>query len=400
MFLKLFKKQSILGGAFLISGSCIGAGMLALPIITGMSGFIPSIILILISWFFMTFTGLLLLEVNGWFIERSNIISMSGRSFGVLGRILSWVFYLFLFYSLSVAYISGGGNILSSSIGSIFSVVISSKIYITIFVVVSAFIVYLGTSTVDFLNRIFMCLLFLSYLGIVFLGLTKIKIGYLSHVNFSSGLIAIPILITSFGFHNMIPSLVSYMENDYKKVKKSIILGGLIALGIYLIWEFFVLGIVSYSHLFSGFAKGSEASQILMTYLDSTWVGFFVKSFAFFAIITSFLAQTLGLTHFIADGLRVFPNKKNRSWLVLLAIIPPSFFAITYPTVFFKALSFAGGFCAVCLFCILPALMVWNGRYYKQYVSSYMAKGGKIALVLVILFSLFILGQELFRIFS
>lgn len=37
------KRGSVLGGMLLIAGSCIGAGMLGLPIVTGLSGFFPSL---------------------------------------------------------------------------------------------------------------------------------------------------------------------------------------------------------------------------------------------------------------------------------------------------------------------------------------------------------------------
>ena len=124
MNIKLFQKGSTLGGILLISGSCIGAGMLALPIITGLGGFFSSIITLFICWIFMTFTGLLLLEINSWFTQRSNLVSMAGNSYGFAGRIISWILYLFLFFSLIVAYISGCGNIISSAIENIFSLLI------------------------------------------------------------------------------------------------------------------------------------------------------------------------------------------------------------------------------------------------------------------------------------
>ena len=102
-----------------------------------------------------------------------------------------------------------------------------------------------------------------------------------------------------------------------------------------------------------------------MKHLSATWTGVFVQSFAFFAVVTSFLAQGLGLMHFIADGFKVMPNRKNNLWLLLLTMIPPICFVLTDPEIFFKALSFAGGICAVILFCILPAFMVYIKRYKK-----------------------------------
>ena len=67
---------SVIGGMLLVAGSCIGAGMLALPILTGLAGFIPSLSMLLVACLFMTFTSLLLVEINGWFYGPVNIISM------------------------------------------------------------------------------------------------------------------------------------------------------------------------------------------------------------------------------------------------------------------------------------------------------------------------------------
>ncbi|NGX44712.1 MAG: hypothetical protein K1060chlam3_00887, partial [Candidatus Anoxychlamydiales bacterium] len=39
-----FQPGSVLGGMLLIAGSCIGAGMLGLPVLLGLTGFFPSII--------------------------------------------------------------------------------------------------------------------------------------------------------------------------------------------------------------------------------------------------------------------------------------------------------------------------------------------------------------------
>jgi len=38
---------NLLGGMLLVAGSCIGAGMLALPILTGLAGFIPSLFVLI-----------------------------------------------------------------------------------------------------------------------------------------------------------------------------------------------------------------------------------------------------------------------------------------------------------------------------------------------------------------
>jgi tyrosine-specific transport protein len=137
---------SVFGGMLLIAGCCIGAGMLGLPILLGICGFFPSLFLLFVSWIFMTFTGLVLIEINGWFHSQVNIISMAKESLGFYGSILSWVLYLFLFYSLGVAYIVGGGKIFYSFLPFFGSEVVA----ILFFVLIFSFLVTLGTKIVDF----------------------------------------------------------------------------------------------------------------------------------------------------------------------------------------------------------------------------------------------------------
>ena len=105
---------SVIGGILLIAGSCIGAGMLGLPILTGLCGFIPSIALLFSGWLFMTATALLLVEVNGWFPAQVNLLTMSNHTLGKWGKRVCWATYLFLFYAILVAYISGIGGVCST----------------------------------------------------------------------------------------------------------------------------------------------------------------------------------------------------------------------------------------------------------------------------------------------
>ncbi|HNA61716.1 MAG TPA: aromatic amino acid transport family protein, partial [Rhabdochlamydiaceae bacterium] len=165
------KTGSFIGGMLLIAGSCIGAGMLALPITTGLSGFIPSLVMFLIAWGFMTATGLLMVEVNSSFPDRVNIVSMAERSFGQVGKIVSWVLYLFLFYSLLVAYISGSGSLGASYFQAIFSLHIPHWIGALFFTGGLGFLAYQGTRVVDHWNRFLMAGKILTYLGMVLLGL-------------------------------------------------------------------------------------------------------------------------------------------------------------------------------------------------------------------------------------
>lgn len=394
---------SVFGAMLLITGSCVGAGMLALPIMTGLAGFIPSLFMFLLAWGFMTLCALLLIEVNGWFKHRVNIISMAGHSLGQLGRSLSWTLYLFLFYALSVAYISGSGSLVSTFFSTYLSMNCPSWVASTFFVLLFGTLVYFGTRQVDWWNRVLMACKIAAFLGLIYLGWRHVEPDLLLRTEPQYAIFSLPVLIIAFGFHNMIPSIMTYLNNDIKRVKKAIWGGSIFALVIYLIWEVLVLGIVPLDGkwgIVESLKADMEASQSLAGVLGISWVSSFAQALAFFAILTSFLAQSLGLVHFLADGLRVkTEGPREAKSLCILALLPPLVLALIYPQLFFKALNFAGGICANILFGFLPAVIVWMGR--KQHVPApnqpafYRVTGGTPLLVGIIIVSLLILFLQL-----
>lgn len=396
------KNGSVIGGMLLITGSCIGAGMLGLPIMTGLAGFVPSLFMFFCAWAFMTLTGLLLVEVNGWYTRKANFVTMVGRTLGRGGKIACWILYLFLFYALLIAYISGIGSLTTKIFFQFFQLNLPDWVASLAFVLLFGWVVYTGTRPVDMWNRLLMFGKIGAFLCLVFLGAQHVQSAFLFRSAPEYTLFALPILVISFGFHNMIPCLTDYMQGNVKRVRLSIILGGIFALVIYLIWQVIVLGIVPFggeSGILASLKGGREASQAIVGVLGSSWASYFAMALAFFAILTSFLAQALSLSHFLADGLKISYKKHEEFWIVILTLLPPLLLAILYPNIFLKALNFAGGICAVILFGILPVLMVWKGRYKKETESQYHVFGGKILLALIFLFALFILSFELSEIF-
>ncbi len=391
---------SLFGGILLVAGSCIGAGMLALPILTGLSGFFPSLSMLLLAWAFMTFTGLLLVETNGWFFGQVNLLSMVQESLGSAARVVAWTSYLFLFYSLLVAYVAASGTIFSAILESLIHIRLPDWAASLVFTLIFGWIIYLGTRPVDLLNRILMAGLIITYLAMIALGLSRIQPKLLLEWAPKHLFASLPVLVISFGYQNLIPSLTAYMKGDLQRVRLTVIGGSLLSLALYVLWSLLVLGIVPYPDIVESYRKGEEATIAMSMVLGSSGISYFAQEFAFFAIVTSFLAQGLTLTHFLADGFKISLTRNNSRWLILLALLPPLVLALCYPQIFFKALNFAGGICAVVLFGILPTLMAWVGRYYKKLTSNYHVRGGKTSLVLGFCFSLFVIVCEFARIFS
>lgn len=400
--MQMAKKGSVLGGILLITGSCVGAGMLGLPILTGLVGFFPSLFLFALSCFFMTATGLLIVELDQWFPGKTNYITMVTDLLGKGGRALCWVLYLFLFYALLVAYIAGSGIHFSSILGE-FSLHVPAWLGSILFVLLFGWVVYLGTKAVDHFNRALMLFKIIAYLCLIGIGMQFVQFKLLEHVDLKYAVAALPILILSFGFQNMIPTLSDYLGGDVKRVKQSILGGALFTLLIYLFWQIIALGTLPIDGdmgILSSYRQGIDAAEAMKRLVASPWIGSFAAVLAFFAILTSFLAQTITLVHFMCDGFKIRSGKRENIWMCILALGLPLIFAITYPGIFYQALNFAGGICAVIIFGIFPVLMIWRGRYIFQRKFPYQVKGGKKLLVFIFSIAAFILFYQISVMFN
>jgi tyrosine-specific transport protein len=217
----------------------------------------------------------------------------------------------------------------------------------------------------------------------------------LKHHDWTAATLVIPAVIISFGFHNLVPSLTTYFRGNIKPLKWSIILGSLIPLAIYLIWEWIILGIVPLQDFKVALDQGEIATEALKNTVGSSWVVDVAQIFAFFAIVTSFLSVALSFMDFLADGLNIKKTPGGKISLAFLVLMPPFLCALGYPTIFLIALNTAGGFGAVILFGILPALMAWKGRYTQQLGKPQLVPGGKPALMLVMAFAAWVIALQL-----
>lgn len=380
----------VIGGALLVAGTAIGAGMLALPVVTALGGFWPSFLIYTLCWLFMTCTGLLMLEICLKLPPDANLVSMAETYLGRAGKVAAWILYLFLFYSLSVAYVSGGGGLLRDWLG-----LNASSTGPLLFVAVLAPFVYFGAKMVDRVNLLLMGGLIGSYLLFVFFGIPHVDGELLKRGNWGSALLALPVIFTSFSYQGIIPSLTTYMRRDAAKIRIAILSGTTLAFAIYLLWEWLILGIIPLEGLERAKMAGQTAVQPLKHHLADSSIVAIGQAFAFFAITTSYLGVTLGLFDFLADGLRMAKKGSRRLFLASLTFLPPIAIALYNPGAFLSALNYAGGIGCALLLGLIPTLMVWIARQRKE-EGPLLLGGGKWVLAFLLLFALFEVAFELF----
>lgn len=391
----------LLGSILLIIGTSIGAGMLGLPIAAAHLGFIGSVILLFACWFIMTAGALLILEVNLWLPQNNNLISMAKATLGPWGQILSWITYLLLLYSLLCAYIAGGSdlfhNLLNAS-GIHFPLWLSAIFFTLVF----SSIVYLGIHSVDHVNRWLMLIKVCAYFGLIIFMMPYISIDHLvaGDMHYLSSASIITVTITSFGYATIIPSLRVYFAGDIRKLRIAIIIGSLIPLFFYLFWDMAIMGVIPLTgknSLSSILAANNSTSDLVNTVnliVSANSVAFFAKLFTSVCVLTSFLGIGLCLTDFFADGLQLEKKGINNLIIQTITFLPALLIAILFPDIFIKALSYAGIY-SIILLIVLPAAMVWSGRYRRKIAKGFKVRGGKPFLAILIVISLILILRGL-----
>ncbi len=385
--MRKFIQSPVVGGVLLISGTTLGAGMLAFPALTSYGGFLPSAILFLLIWLLMLTTAFFFLDANLAIPGKCNMVSMAEEHLGLPGKLLSWVVYLLLLYALTAAYIAGCTPLIVEVVKAFTGYTLPGWFAPFSLPLLFGSFIYSGTRGVDLINRVLMLGLVVSYFLLVFFVPGQVSIENLSHIDFPAITIAIPVVITAFGYHIIIPSLTTYLGRDRKLLRKTILIGSCIPIIVYLLWQVLVLGAVPIPLLSKTLIEGHSATDALAGVLHNPLISLAAKFFSFFAIVTSFVGVTLSLADFLIDGFKIKKGPAGRFWAILLTFIPPLFFVFTYQRGFYVALQYAGAFVAI-LLVFLPAAMVWK-------LKNYHAK--RILILFVMLVAIGIVGLDILQ---
>ncbi|MDB2614303.1 hypothetical protein N9Y92_04015 [Chlamydiales bacterium] len=383
------KKARFIPGTLLVCGTCVGAGMLGIPVVTGPAGWIPALSVNAATFLLMLLTGLLFMEATLWMPDQSNLISISNKILGKWGKWISGFFFLFLYYCLMVAYVSGGAPLLE---GFPYPYILFSTFF--------GLMIFFGARFVGRVNTLLMVGFVISYLLLIGAATPQIHTQYLMRSNFWLSLFAAPTLMSAFGFHNIIPTLSTYLSRDRKLITITIISGATLSFIIYSLWLWVILGSIPESALNEAVENGTPITQTLQSMTSNTWISTLSLAFAFFALVTSLLGVSLSMCDFLADALSWKRDGFRRFILCVIIFVPPTILAKLYPHIFMDALGIAGGIGEAILNSLIPIALIWVGKYNKKLKISNHWLTSKSVLSLLALITLSIMGIELYLLIS
>jgi tyrosine-specific transport protein len=379
------KKKMIFTMALLVVGNLIGAGILALPMQTGGAGLIFATLAMVVFCGAMFFSAVVLArEATDAKTDNFNYPSLYGRYLGQFGKWLAIVTNMLILYGLLTAYLTGGTAVITG----IFdlpdeSMFLRLAILLPIFAVLSVFAMF-GTRIIASCNIYLMVILGTTFVAIVIIGLFHIKPQRELFFNIEFLPIAVPVILTAFHFHNIIPTICRHLEWDIKAVKTTMLTGMTIGLFMNFIWVAVGIGVLpltfgEYS-IVAAFKKGLPATVPISHILNMPLFNVFASVFAIVAICTSYVANGMGLMDFNRDLLKNSIGEKSVGKFILpsLTFLPPLIIAVFFPGIFLKAIGVVGGVGIAILFGILPAIIF--------FVKSKTIKARLLAIFIFLLF--------------
>lgn len=353
-------KNQVLMLSLLVTGNLIGAGILAMPITTGISGLFPSMLMMILFSLGMFFSAVVLAnETNESKNETFNYPSLYQKYLGTSGKWIATIANLIILYGLLTGYLAGGSQVLISILDIPKN--IEPLILLALFIALTS-IAISGMSIIKKYNTVLMLSLAVAFIILVFIGAGGIETKRFMHTDWGYLPMAIPMIVTGFHFHNIIPTICKDAKWS-KDIYKPIAIGMFIGFIMNTVWILVGIGSVpEFGHIsldearISGIPITVEMSEILKSNMFSI-IGMI---FSIVAITTSYVANGMGLKDFSEDFLKNSMGINNKWFTLAIAFLPPLIISFLFSDIFLNAINVAGGIGIVLLFGVLPSIIFYK----------------------------------------
>ena len=248
-------------------------------------------------------------------------------------------------------------------------------------------------ATVEKVNNALVVIVAATFAGIVGLGAQTADLAPLldlstQHPTAVAG--CLPILFLSLVFQNVVPTVVTQLEGDRRKIVQAVTWGTAAPLILFLAWNAVILGNVG-AMMVEGSGAAAAIDPVALLQNGSNGDGLLgplVTAFSSVALITSVIGFTYGLLDAWSDVFGIPTSsaqfQQYKAPLFLLVFAPAVALSLGNPDIFYQALEYGGAFGVSTLFLLLPPLMVWNQRYRQvdqPVVTQPLVPLGKLPLV-------------------
>jgi tyrosine-specific transport protein len=346
--------RKLLSPSFIVAGNVLGVGLLALPIKLGLSGYLPSLLDIIIICAAMIISALVISERLPREKKIFDIPSFFQKEMGTLGRWIAIICNLIILYGIIIAYLSGISTIIHKIIPLDLP---RSAITIAYFILATSLVVF-GKNVLRKSSTIILIAILICFAILIATGSSHFDIGLMQYANWKFLPLGLPVVISAFHFHNVIPTVSACVHHNKHALHKVILIGVGIGLVMNLTWSSIVLGTLPHATILDAFLHGIPATVPMTFLLNSHLFTVAGLIFAALALTASYIANGAGLYGFIRDMLYSYGKIENKILAGCIAFLPALIFALIYPNIFLAALDIVGGIGEAMLFAVLPGLIL------------------------------------------
>ncbi len=357
-------KKRLFTAASTLVGCVIGAGILGIPYVVAKAGFLTGLLNIVclgvVFLFIYLYLGEVVLRTRG----KHQLTGYAEKYTGKLGKYFMFISMIIGIYGAMIAYTLGAGEALSSIIGG--DPVLSSLLFFAFL----SWLIYLGLGAIEKSEALSIPVILFIVILIFLLALPRINQANLTEFNFSKILLPYGVVLFAYLGTAAVPEMKEELGRHKKDMKKALLIGGLIPMGVYVLFATAVVGVMG--------PLTQEVGALGLAAILGEKMVFIGAFFALFTMATSFLALGLALKELFWYDYNL---RKNTSWL-LTCFVPFILFLLiklSNSASFTKVLGITGVL-AGAIAGVLVMLMALNAKKkgerkpeYSVYINKYIA---------------------------
>lgn len=308
------KSKSFLPALGVLVGTEIGAGFLGIPYVVSKSGFLVGVLYLFLIASFILLLKLCLGEVILRTDGNHQLTGYAEKYLGKWGKLLMLLAMIFGIFPALTAYLIAEGQTLSY----VFTGGLVSAFYFSIlFFALMACLSYIGLRALKDVDKYLMYGIIGLVILIALMFFNKVEVSNLFYFNAGNLFLPVGVILFSFLAFSALPETKRLLRGNEKAMKKTIFLGVLIPLAVYLVFTFVVVGVF-----------GNDVSEIATLAL-----GRFSSILALITMFASFFASSIAMRDMFRFD---FKSGRLLGWVIAISV-PLVLFLIIH---FFNLVSF------------------------------------------------------------
>jgi len=368
----------------LVAGTCIGGGIIALPLTLAKIGVLPSVILAIATWSIVYYASLFSIELN---LRAGKGLDLEGLSLRFGGKYCAYASLISIYTlccTLFVAYLSTLGSMMQEFLAYIIDIVdagdicflldvpdyvekcdqsskVSFKISLFASSAIVATLLAMPMRVIGALNKCLFALLLLLFFGLIIACLFTSRLempplvvaGWYQFSNLRSALL---VIVYSFGFQVIFHTLMDFCAGDKVILKRSFFYGTLIPTVVYIVWNYFAIALIvsndpsAYGKIVNGEINIGEFIAIMSAISNYPLLNASISAISLLAIVTSIIGVGCAIIDSIEykfASLKIDNMARLRPAISIIMVLCLTIVASYIANEVLEVLSFAGMLIAI-----------------------------------------------------